>query len=202
MTDRIFFPATAAAAGLFALLALQPWSDRPPSGPVSGGGRDAQDITVEGRELYRLRTGEAGEIRIVSGESGAPVAARLTLMPRAEYAEPQSGPYLTLAEDVELALESRPIEITIVARAVGEFAAERFEANYVARPGVESDWRSFALTAEFAPHVMTWTTPPVGGELGYDHLGLRPAPGPERRTMDIQSIRIRAAGPRIEPPPS
>jgi hypothetical protein len=58
MRDLLFFPVSALLAAAFVLVALEPYRERLPSGPVSGGGRNAQDLTVAGEELNRFIVGE------------------------------------------------------------------------------------------------------------------------------------------------
>ena len=199
MSDRLFFPLAALAAAMFVLLALQPWAERPPSGPVSAGRGDPQNILVAGRELRRFRTGEMGELDFSQTEDGSELL-RITRLPERPYADPQSGPHLVLAEDVEVAMESREIEVIVEARSTGDLAADLFEVNYQARPGLESDWRAFPLTRDFTAHAFTWTTPPNGGELGYDHIGVRPLADDRTRTMEVRAVRVRAVGRKTPSP--
>jgi hypothetical protein len=195
MKDRFFFPAAAAVAAAMILLALQPFSDRPPRGPLSGGGRNAEDVVLEGRELHRFIAGETGALSVEPNEEGVDMLT-LSLGGGAEYADPRAGPHVALAEDLEFAFENRPVEVTIVARSKGEFAAGAFEAAYLARPGQDSGWRRFELTPDFASYVFQWTTPPRGSSQGYDFIGVRPVAPDNRRTLDIRSVRIRSVGPK------
>jgi hypothetical protein len=107
-----------------------------------------------------------------------------------------------LAEDLEYALESRPVEVVIEARSVGDFAASQFEANYFAKVEGESGWRAFTLTREFQPYTLTFHTPRRGREEGYDYVGIRPVTPDKHRVMDVKSIRIRVAGQKATPPTS
>lgn len=196
MSDRLFFPLAGAVASAFIFLALDPFADRPPRGPVSGGGRNAEDITVQGRELHRFLPGDAGGLSI---EDGPQPVARITRLAEQNYVHPQSGPHLVLAEDLEYAFENRDIEVTIEARSAGDFAASKFEAEYSAKADDESGWRPFDLTADFKPYTFRWHTPSRGGTEGYDYVGVRPIAPDKHRTMEIKSIRIRAAGPKDAP---
>ncbi|MBI1362224.1 MAG: hypothetical protein GC155_18265 [Alphaproteobacteria bacterium] len=196
MSDRLFFPAAFLVAVAFVLLALQPWAVRPPHGPVSGGGRNAEDVTLSGEELHRFIAGNAGALDIVALQPKQAPILRVTRLADQVYDNPQSGPNLVFAEDVEYALENREIEVTIEARSTGEFAASEFQADYMARPDQESGWKTFELTREFAPYSFTYKTPPRGKTLGYDYLGVRPVAPDKRRTMEIRSIRVHATGPK------
>jgi len=118
----------------------------------------------------------------------------------ADYSDPRLGPHLMLAEDLEYALESRPIEVVIEARSVGDFAASQFEANYFAKADGASGWRQFDLTREFQPYALTFHTPRRGREAGYDYLGIRPVTPDKHRVMDVRSVRVRSTAERSDPP--
>lgn len=201
MRDFLFFPLAAALAGAFVFVALDPYAERLPSGPVSGGGRNALDVTIEGKELHRLVVGELGgfEIELFSPEGGA-AFLRIDRETTENYEDPRLGPHLVLAEDMELALESRPVEVVIEARSTGEFPASEFEANYFAKTEGESGWQAFTLTREFLPYTLSFFTPRRGREEGYDFIGIRPVTPDKHREMDVRSIRIRAAGNKGTPP--
>lgn len=201
MRDILFFPLAAVLAGAFVFTALDPYAERLPTGPVSGGGRNAQDITVEGAELNRFVAGSGprATLDIISPEGGKPFL-RIDMQAGANYEDPRLGPHLVIAEDLELALESRPIEVTFEARAVGDFPASQFEAKYFAKVDGESGWQTFTLTSEFASHTLTFHTPRRGREEGYDYIGIRPVVPDKHRVMDIRSVHIRAAGNKGAPP--
>lgn len=200
MRDHLFFPASAIIAAAFVFLALDPYAERLPSGPVSGGGRDAQDVTISGVELNRFIVGESGgtTLDLIQPEGGA---ALLRIDRQAgDYSDPRLGPHLMLAEDLEYALESRPIEVVIEARSVGDFAASQFEANYFAKVDGDSGWRQFDLTREFQPYTLTFHTPRRGREEGYDYLGIRPVAPDKHRVIDVRSVRVRSTAQKSDPP--
>ncbi len=192
MSDRLFFPLAALLAAVFVVAALEPFADRPPRGPVSGGGRNAQDVTVQGEELHRLLPGDVGGLDVGPGPDGQ-IIARMSRMSEQVYDAPRSGPHIVLAEDVEYALQGRTVEVTVEARAAGDFAADEMEVNYTARADAESGWKAFDLTHEFAPYSFTWNVPERGDVEGYDFIGVRPVAPDKRRTLEIRSIRVRVA---------
>ncbi len=202
MRDILFFPLAAALAGAFVFMALDPYGERLPSGPVSGGGRNAEDVLITGPELNRFVVGEGGGVAIDIGKAadGEDIILHIDREASATYEDPRLGPHLMLAEDVEYALESRPIEVIIEARSAGEFPASRFEANYFSKTEGESGWQGFDLTPEFQPYTLTFHTPKRGGDMGYDFVGIRPVTPDKHREMDVRSVRIRAAGPKATPP--
>lgn len=204
MRDLIFFPLAAALAGAFVFLALDPYGERLPSGPVSGGGRNAEDITITGVELNRFVAGENGGVSIaITKPAGADAPIlRIDREANATYDDPRLGPHLVIAEDVEFAMESRPIEVIIEARSAGEFPASQFEANYFSKVEGESGWQSFNLTQEFQPYTLSFFTPKRGGDMGYDFIGVRPVAPDKHREMEVRSVQIRTAGAKGTPPTS
>jgi hypothetical protein len=128
MRDHLFFPASAILAAALVFVALDPYAERLPSGPVSGGGRDAQDVSIAGDELNRFIVGESGgaTLDLIQPEGGA---AFLRIDRQAgDYGDPRLGPHLTLAEDLEYALESRPIEVVVEERLAPVHADARVSA--------------------------------------------------------------------------
>lgn len=201
MRDILFFPVAALLASAFIYVALDPNAERLPSGAVSGGGRNATDLTVKDTELNRFVAGNVGGVTLdLIRPEGGQAFMRIDREASARYEDPRLGPHLVLAEDLEVALESRPIEVTFEARSVGDFPASAFEANYFAKVEGESGWREFPLTREFQPYTLSYFTPRRGREEGYDYLGVRPVAPDKHRTMDIRAVRIRAAGNKGTPP--
>jgi hypothetical protein len=198
MQDRYFFPLAAAVAVAFVFTALQPFAERPPSGPLSGGGRNAEDVTAAGDELHRFLPGNYDGLDIVDTPEGK--ILRITRLAAETYEDPRSGPHLVLAEDLEFAFEARQIEIVIEARSGPGFGASAFEANYYAKAEGESGWRQFGLTPEFSPYKFTFETPAYGGSQGYDYLGIRPVAPDKERVMEVRSVRIHAVSPKKAPP--
>ena len=201
MRDVFFLPVAAMLASAFIYVALDPYAERLPSGPVSAGGRDASDVTVRDTELHRfiLGTQRGTTIDLIRPEGGQ-AFLRIDRQAGEDYEDPRIGPHLMLAEDLEYALESRPIEIVIEARSVGDFPASEFEANYFAKIEGESGWQTFPLTREFAPYTLTFHTPRRGREEGYDYIGIRPVAPDKHRVMDVRSVQIKVAGQRSTPP--
>ena len=196
MRDRLFFPLAFILASTFIFLALQPFAERLPSGPVSAGVGNAEDITVKDVSLYRFQPGEFESISIRPASGDQPVLARLTRPTSEDYLDPRRGPHLILAEDIEFAMGNRQIQIDIEARSAGEFAASQFEANYLVKPEFESGWRTFNLTSEFATYSFTYETPELGNSFGNDFLGIRPVAPDKHRVMEVRSVRIHTLTPK------
>jgi hypothetical protein len=196
MQDRFFFSLSAVVAATFVVIALQPWAERPPSGPVSGGGRNAEDITIAGEELHRFVPGDFDAIAILTPPEGGDPVLRITLMDDETFDAPRSGPHVVLDSDVEYAFESRPVRVEMVARASGDFGARQFEANYYARPEGESGWKPFDLTPEWRTYTFDYEVPKIMDGAGYDYIGIRPVAPEKRSVMELRSLRIHATGPK------
>lgn len=201
MRDFLFFPLAAALASTFIFVAVDPLASRLPTGPVSGGGRNAEDVIVQGEELNRFVSGRmAGMNMDVVTPADGKTFLRIDRYSSAQYSDPRFGPHLILAEDVEYAMESRPIEVVIYARWAGDFSASQFEANYFAKTEGESGWHRFTLTHEFQPYTFTFYTPRRGRDAGYDYVGIRPVSPEKHRVMDVRSVEIRTMGNKGAPP--
>ena len=196
MRDRLFFPLAFILASTFILMALQPFAVRCPSGPVSGGGRDAEDIKVEGREFCRFRPGNYDGVEVIPAAGDAPAILRITRQATETYEDPRSGPHLVLAEDIEYALERRRIQIDIEARTAGDFPASQFETNYFAKAEAETGWKAFDLSPEFKTYRFTFDTPPRGEVEGYDYIGIRPVAPDKHRVMEVRSVRVHTLTPK------
>lgn len=202
MRDFVFFPLSALLAAAIVFVAIDPFAERLPSGPLSGGGRNAEDVTVSGTELNRFIVGKTAGASLDLVRSGSGDIVLRIDRTMSEYGDPRLGPHLVLAEDLEYALESRPIEIVIEARSIGDFAASQFEANYFAKAEGESGWRTFNLTREFQSYLLTLHTPKRGQVEGYDYIGVRPVTPDKHRVMELRSVRLRALAPKSDPPDS
>jgi hypothetical protein len=200
MRDALFFPLAVAVAGAFIVTALQPFVDRPPRGPVSCGEcTNKEDKTIAGAELHKFVPGNYDGIAIVKSSDGEASALRVTRLADQVYEDPRSGPHVVLAEDLEYAFESREIEIIFEARAVSDFGASQYQANYFARSEGESGWQTFNLTRDFQTQSFRFTTPPRGETEGYDYLGIRPVAPDKRRVMEVRSVRIHTVGAKTAP---
>ncbi len=194
MRDRLFFPAAAALAGMFVFMALNPLAERLPTGPVSGGGRNVMDLTVQGEELHRFVAGNYNGVAFIRAAATQPALLQVTRKAGEDYQDPRSGAHLVLAEDLEYAYEKRTIQIDIEARAAGAFPASQFEADYFAKAEFETGWQKFDLTPEFKTYSFTFEAPTRGESEGYDYVGVRPVAPDKQRTMEIRSVRFLGVG--------
>ena len=200
MRDHFFFLLAGILASIFVLMALQPWAERLPTGPWSCGNcSNPEDALLDGEGLHRFVPGNYDGLQIIQPEGGGAPVLRITRQAEEQYENPLSGPHVVLREDLEYAFEDRKIEIIITARSAGGYPAEKFEANYYAKPDGESGWKDFPLTGEFADYSFEFGTPPRGAITSYDYLAIRPVVPDKHSTMEVKSIRIHAIGPKPTP---
>jgi hypothetical protein len=203
MRDFLFYPLAATLAGAFIFVALDPYASRLPSGPLSAGGRNVEDVTVSGAELNRFITGEELSISIdIRQAADGETVLWIDRNAGVAYDDPRRGPHLVIAEDIEFAMESRPIEVIVEARAAGDFPASQFEVNYFSKVDGESGWEAFNLTQDFQPYTLAYHTPAREGDMGYDFIGIRPVAPDKHREMEVRSVRVRATGDKGKPPAS
>jgi hypothetical protein len=201
MRDFLFYPLAATLAGAFIFVALDPYAARLPSGPVSAGGRNVEDVTVAGPELNRFITGEELSVSIdIRPAADGETVLWISRDAGVSYDDPRRGPHLVIAEDIEYAMESRPIEVIVEARQGTNFPASQFEVNYFSKVEGESGWVAFNLTPDFQAHTLSYHTPQRGGDMGYDYIGIRPVAPDKHREMEVRSVRVRAAGAKGDAP--
>lgn len=190
MRDRLFFALAALLAALFVLVALNPFAERLPTGPVSAGGRDVMNVEVAGMELHRFDSGGASGLEFLAPDDDEPARVRITRKASEETQDPRLGAHLVLDADLEFAYQTRTIRIEIEARSAGDFPASQFEADYFAKAEGESGWQKFNLTPAFATYSFTFKIPSRGETMGYDYLGIRPVAPDKQRTMEVRAVRF------------
>lgn len=200
MSDKLFFPLMLLIAGAMIFTALAPYEDRPPSGPMSGGARNADRsvVIVDGRDLFRLVSAGPALVEVRENDGPNPVYVRITQRPGAASDVPERGVHLPLAADLERTYAGKRLRITLTARAGGEIGATRFEAAYsIGRKG-GSGWQAFDLTPDFAEYSFEYALPPIppdAEDLSLDFLGLRPVVEDKTRAVDVTQIRFDMLGP-------
>lgn len=188
MSDRWFFSLSAALAAGLVILALDPFSDRKPSGPMSAAGSDVLNLAIEGDNLYRFQAGNVGEIELI--EDQGPVILKITLEAREAYDTPLYGPHLALDADIERNYEGRRARITVSARSLDNFQAGKFEVNYSTGNRGESGWMPFTLTREFADYSFEYDIPHADAGMGRDYIAIRPVVPDKLRTMEVRRIQL------------
>ena len=194
LPDQLFFPIVVLLAVTMVVLALRPFADRKPSGPVSGAGRDALNLTIEGDELYRFVAGTVGTLDLVDAEGGNPTLITISLEAREAYDTPLYGPHLVLEADLERNYEGRDLEITVEARSSEEWGASAMEVNYSTGRFGESGWETFNLTPDFKSYSFIYEVPHTDSSMGHDYLAIRPVVPEKQRSMTVWSIRLRGIG--------
>ena len=181
-------------------VALAPYEDRPPTGPMSGGAINADRtlVIVDGRNMFRFVAAGPAMVDVRENDGANPVYVRITQQPGAASDVPERGVNLPLAADLERTYASKRLRITVTARAGGELGATQFEAAYsIGRRG-SSGWQTFDLTTEFADYSFEYVLPPIpeaAEDLSLDFLGVRPVVTNKPRAVDVSSIQFEVLGP-------
>ncbi len=194
LSDRWFYALSALLAGGLIFLALEPFTDHKPSGPMSAAGADALNLTIDGDNLYRFQAGKVGEIALNEETDG--VMLRISLEAREAYDTPLYGPHLPLDADIERNYEGRPARITITARSNDQFQASAFEANYTTGSKGESGRISFKLSRDWQDYSFEFDVPRADSGLGNDFIAIRPVVPEKHRTMDVKAIHLKSLGPK------
>lgn len=196
MRDYLFYPLALLMVSAIIALSLIPFLGRPPNGPLSvAGNGDRTYLKVEGRDLYRLRTGRPAIITMKDmGEPPIPEYVTISASHKdMAYFLPELGPHFEIAADLEQHWGGRTLEIIITARAADDAGADQFEVNYASGREEASGWQRFALTPEFKSYTLSWEPPEAAlGELGKDYFGIRPVIPEKNRSIDIKSIEFRS----------
>jgi len=198
MSDKYFFSACVALGTLFLLIALSPWSDRLPTGPMSAANLDHTNLVVENRNLNRFTAGDIGEVVLI--QSGQDYLLGVTVPQGNLYDVPNFGPHLRLEADVQQAYAKQNLKITITARQPSNYTSDTpdknmaFEANYAANATETSEWKRFNLTPSFAEYSFNYRPPAVGDGIGNDFLAIRPVTEDQGFNVEVKSIRF-----QIEP---
>lgn len=195
MSDRMFFSLIALLAVGMVVVAINPFADRKPSGPVSSAGRNALDLVIKGDELYRFVAGNVGALTLVEPGEGRPETLLHVYLERREaYDTPLYGPHLVLDADLERNYEGRRIRVTVTARPAPDWSASEMEVNYSTGRSGESGWERFALSPEFRDYSFEYDVPHADSEMGYDYLAIRPVAPDKQRAVAVAAIRIEGLG--------
>ena len=190
LPDKAFFPLVALLFLGMITIALEPFVQRKPSGPMSGAGADRMNLTINGDNLYRFRAGSVGEIELEDADDGTVLI--IDLEAREAYDTPRYGPHLQLDSDLELHYAGRLMEILIEARAASEWGASQMQANYSTGSNGESGWVTLPLSTSFETYSFQYQVPDNNGSQEYDYLAIRPVVPDKRRAIEIRSITLKA----------
>lgn len=193
MPDQIFFPVSALLALLLVVLALDPFTKRVPTGPVSAADRTVHNMTLSGQDLYRFTLGNVGELAIEGKKDQETLS--ITLQADEAYDNPRYGTFIAFDESVEFAYQGRRIRVTVTARSAGQFPASQFQANYSVGSRGESGWNTFDLTNEFKDYSFEYEVPYANRGLGLDYLAVRPVVPEKERTVEISKLHIKSLTP-------
>ena len=198
MSDRFFFPLAAVMAALLVLLALQPAFGALPTGPVSVGDMDYNEVEVSGLQLNRMRAGGDAVIELV--RDNGPPHLRIETLAGQLLEDPLRGPHFELAADLEVQFAGFEMTIEVEARPGPDRGAEQMMVNYSTGRDGESGWRVFELKPDWETFSFTYRIPVKSGENALDYLAVRPVTPDKSREILVRQIRF-VRGPRWAEPP-
>lgn len=198
MSDRVFFPIAGALAALLVLLALQPAFGALPTGPVSVGDMNYNEVEVAGLQLNRIRAAGDAEIELV--RDGQPTHLRIETLAGQLLEDPLRGPHFELAADLEVQFAGFEMTIEVRAKPGEERGAEQMMVNYSTGRDGESGWRVFELQPDWETFSFTYRVPVKTGENALDYLAVRPVTPDKSRELLVEQIRFVRGARWAEPP--
>ncbi|MEM9740069.1 MAG: hypothetical protein AAF829_09385 [Pseudomonadota bacterium] len=189
MGDKIFFPLIVLfAAGLVAL-ALSPQLNALPSGPVSVGDLNYNEVEVSGLELNRMKAG--GDAQLVLQRDG-PNQTALEIVTTAGLlsSDPRLGPHFELAADIEVQFSGFEIEVAVTAKPGEVSGALQMQVNYSTGREGESGWQIFDLQPGWETFRFTYPVPVKSGENALDYIAIRPVTPDKSRSILIDRIEF------------
>lgn len=190
MGDKFFFPLIILFAGGLVGLALSPQLDALPSGPVSVGDMNYNQVVVEGVELNRMLAG--GEAAVTLERNGLTDAAlEIVTMAGVLPDDPRLGPHFELAADLEVQFSGFEVEVLVTAKPGPERGALQMQVNYSTGRDGESGWQVFDLQPDWETFSFTYRVPVKSGENALDYLAIRPVTPDKSRSILIDRIEFR-----------
>lgn len=195
LPDILFFPLMLSVAGGMVFLAFSAGFDRPPSGPIGGGGTDYQLIIIDGDQLSRMESG-VDFARLERIGEGDEMVMRVTTTFDSLSDQPERGPHFKIAPDLETRFSKHTLEVTITARASPVSGASDMLVNYSTGNEGNSGWLSFRLTEDFADYRFTYDVPQSRpGQQSYDYLAIKPDVPSKRGGLEIKRVQFRPIAP-------
>jgi len=194
MPDRVFYPFILLIAAALAIAALVGGPDRIVG--FTGEPLLGQDsLVARGPDLAAMRAADGLTVEFLPSAEDLN-HARLRAFRRPEDGAASAGVFLTISPRQESALSGRTVRVSILARARGAEATERFLAQYATSdsPG-DSGWIAFEPDAVFRTYSFTHAIPEKNGPPGLDFIGVWPDPDGEGRALDIIQLSVEPIDP-------
>lgn len=193
MGDRFFYPTALFLAGLIVFLAIRPALGALPTGPVSVGNLQYDNVTVEGVDLNRIETGGEARIELVRENGDTMIQVETAAGTLSE--DPRLGPHFPLAADLERQFSGFEMMITVRAKPGQPPGATQMKVNYSTGRDGESGWQAFDLKPDFDDYSFRYQVPVKTGENGLDYLAIRPVTPDKTRNLLIERV-VFERGPR------
>lgn len=194
MPDRLFFPLFILVIAAMITAALLPGPDRANSVTLNQSETDGP-MVARGGDLRALRAPEGLAVEMYEGDDGN-VFARARAIRAEGVGEGSAGVFITVAPRQVQALSGRRIRVTILARARGGDASDKFLLGYFTggAPGA-SGWREFTPTSEFETYGFTFPLPEREGPPAVNYIGVWPDPEGDGKMIDIAQLSVEPIDP-------
>jgi len=189
MPDKLFFPLTVVLAGLLIFMALRPAMGALPTGPVSVGDLNYNQVTVDDIQLNRISAGGDVAIDLVRDDETEPSThLRIETVAGTLSDDPVLGPHFPLAEDLELQFAGYTLEVAVRAKPALPIGATQMKVNYSTGRDGESGWQVFDLRPDWHTFRFTYDVPEKVGENALDYLAIRPVTPDKTRAILIDQV--------------
>ncbi len=190
MSDRFFYPFIVLLIG--AIIAAALYAGGPLKTPeLTPEEIIAQGYIAQGDDLRRLVNAPGTMVRYAVNSDGVVSHAVLSAHQSKENAPPSAGVFVTLGPNYEAAFGGKTLEVTVRAKAGAENPSDEFAMQYFTAGRGDSEEEFFGLTGQYQDYVVIFKTNPPRGEPASDYVGMWPDWDGKKRTMDLQSIRVK-----------
>lgn len=189
MSDRFFYPFIVLLIGAIVFAALYA------GGPMKTAALTPDEIaqqgyTVEGEDLRRFVSAPGTTVNFALDSTRKVSSAVLAAHISKASAPPSAGVFVTLGPSYESVFGGKSIDVTVRAKQGGDNPSDSFTMQYFTASVGDSRPERLALTRQYQDFTLTFTPNPPKGEPGADYVGIWPDLEGEKRTMDVESIRV------------
>lgn len=190
MSDRFFYPFVVLLIGAIIAAALFA------GGPIRTPAKTPAQIVetgyeVQGEALRNLINSPGTTVNFALDNDGKVSNAVMAAHLGKAEAPPSAGVFVTLGPAYETAFGGKELEITVRAKAGAENPSETFTAQYFTSGTGDSRPEPMNLTGQYQDYSFTFTPKPSAGEPSADYIGIWPSLDGQKRTMDVESIRVK-----------
>ncbi|MEM1105890.1 MAG: hypothetical protein AAGH87_05825 [Pseudomonadota bacterium] len=190
MRDKVFFPLVFVLAAALIGLALSPQIGALPTGPVSVGDLNYNEVDVDGLELNRMLAGGEAEIALIR-EGVSDATLEIITQAGVLSGDPRLGPHFELAADLEVQFAGFEVDVMVTAKPGATRGATQMQVNYSTGREGESGWQVFDLRPDWETFSFTYRVPAKSGENALDYLAIRPVTPDKSRSLLVEAVAFR-----------